>query len=144
MTRGIARLFVLGFALSASQIAFCQTFGAISGETRDSTGAIISEATVTALNVATNAVRTVNTNDAGGYSFPSLPPGTYTLKVEKTGFKTIVRPQIELQVQDAARIDFEMAIGQVTESIEAQAGAMLLSTANATAGTVIQKRRIFA
>jgi hypothetical protein len=106
------------------------------------TGAIISDATVTALNVATNAARTVITNDAGGYSFPSLPPGTYMLKVEKAGFKTIVRNQIELQVQQAARLDFEMAVGQVTESIEVEAGAMLLSTENATVGTVIENRRI--
>ena len=140
--RVIARLFVIGCALFANHIAFCQTFGAISGETRDVTGAIISDATVTALNVATNAARTVITNDAGGYSFPSLPPGTYMLKVEKAGFKTIVRNQIELQVQQAARIDFEMAVGQVTESIEVQAGAMLLSTENATVGTVIENRRI--
>src|SRR5205085_390367 len=142
MMRVISRLFVLTCALLANQAAFSQTFGAISGETRDATGAIITEATVTALNVGTNAVRTVTTNDAGGYSFPSLPPGTYTLKVEKTGFKTIVRPQIELQVQQAARVDFELAVGQVTESIEVQAGAMLISTENATVGTVIENRRI--
>ena len=79
MMRIIARLFVLGCSLLAHQAAFCQTFGAISGEIRDSTGAIISDATVPALNVGTNAARTVTTNDSGGYSFPSLPPGTYTL-----------------------------------------------------------------
>src|SRR5882724_2495377 len=147
MMRVIARLFVPGlFVLACSlfvhQAAFCQTFGAISGETRDSTGAIISEATVTALNVGTNASRTVATNDAGGYSFPSLPPGTYTVKVEKPGFKTVVRNQIELQVQLAARVDFELQVGQVSESIEVSANAALLVTDNATVGTVIENKRI--
>ncbi len=103
-----ARLFVLGLILWAGQLAFGQTFGSIGGETRDTTGAVVAGATVTAVNAGTNASRTAVTNDAGGYNFPSLPPGTYTVKVEKPGFKTVVRNQIELQVQQAARVDFEL------------------------------------
>ncbi len=106
-----ARLFALGLILLAGQLAFGQTFGSIGGETRDSTGAIVAGAAVTAVNVGTNATRTVVTNDAGAYAFPSLPPGTYTVKVEKAGFKTVVRNQIELQVQLAARVDFELQVG---------------------------------
>ena len=78
----------------------------------------VSRSRVTAVNVGTNASRNVVTNEAGAYSFPSLPPGTYTVKVEKLGFKTVIRNQIELQVQLAARVDFELQIGQVSESIE--------------------------
>jgi len=122
--------------------AFGQTFGSIGGEARDTTGAIVSGAAVTALNVGTNAVRTAITNEAGTYSFPSLPPGTYTVKVEKVGFKTVVRNQVELQVQLAARVDFELQVGQVNESIEVRADAPLLVTENATVGTVIENKRI--
>src|SRR5258707_5544360 len=66
----------------------------------------------------------------------------YSVKVEKTGFKSIVRNHIELQVQLAARIDFELQIGQVSESIEVRADAALLVTDNATVGTVIENKRI--
>ena len=136
------RTCVLVSVLLLSQAAFGQTFGSISGEAHDTTGAIITGARMTAINIGTNASRTVTTNDAGGYSFPSLPPGIYTVKVEKPGFKTVVRNQIELQVQLAARVDFEMQVGQVSESIEVSANAALLVTDNATVGTVIENKRI--
>jgi len=122
--------------------AFGQTFGEITGEVRDSTGAVIGAATVTATNAGTNAARTSVSNESGVYSFPSLPPGTYTLKVEKQGFKAFTRQNVELQVQQSARIDFELQVGQVTESIEVVAAAVLLSSENATVGTVIDNKRI--
>src|SRR4051812_39264600 len=136
------QLFVLGFILLASQLVFGQTFGSIGGETRDTSGAVAGGVIVTVINTGTNASRTVATNDAGEYFFPSLAPGIYTVKAEKPGFKSVVRNQIELQVQFAARIDFELQIGQVSESIEVQADAALLVTDNATVGTVIENRRI--
>src|SRR6266852_4399686 len=139
----LTRLFALGcILLLASQPMVGQTFGSIGGEARDSSGAVVAGATVTAVNVGTNASRTVVTNEAGAYSFPSLPPGVYTLKIEKTGFKTVVRNQIELQVQLAARVDFELQIGQVSESVEVRADAALLVSDNATVGTVIENKRI--
>src|SRR5205807_4894378 len=71
-----------------------------------------------------------------------LPPGTYMVKVEKPGFKTVIRNRIELQVQQSARVDFELQVGQVSESIEVQGSAALLATEDATVGTVIENRRI--
>lgn len=67
--------------------AFGQTFGEITGEVRDTSGASVPGVTVTIINAATNANRTSISNDAGIYSFPSLPPGIYTLRAEKQGFK---------------------------------------------------------
>src|SRR5437667_2388639 len=136
------RLFVLACLLLVAQLGFGQTFGSISGETRDSSGAIVAGAVVTVVNSGTNATRTVATNEAGEYAFPSLLPGMYSVKVERTGFKSVVRNQIELQVQLAARIDFELQIGQVSESVEVRADAALLVTDNATVGTVIENKRI--
>src|SRR5258708_30678114 len=109
-----ARLYVLGWMLLAGNVGFSQTFGSIDGETRDSSGAIVAAVTVSATNNGTNAVRTAVTNDAGVYSFPSLAPGIYTLRAEKPGFRTVVRNQVELQVQQAARVDFELPVGQVS------------------------------
>src|SRR6266404_348736 len=134
--------FVLACLLLATQLGFGQTFGSISGETRDSSGAIVTGAAVTVVNAGTNATRTVTTNEAGEYAFPSLPPGMYSVRVEKTGFKSVVRNQVELQVQLAARIDFELQIGQINESVEVRADAALLVTDNSTVGTVIENKRI--
>src|ERR1700682_5149912 len=135
-------LFVLGWCLLASQVGSGQTFASIDGETRDSSGAIVTGVTVSVTNNGTNAVRSAVTNDAGVYSFPSLAPGAYTLRAEKPGFKTVVRNQVELQVQQAARVDFELQVGQVSESIEVRSDAPLLATDDATVGTVIENKRI--
>lgn len=121
---------------------FGQTFGDISGEVRDSSGASIPGAQVTITNVDTNAIRAAVSNEEGLYSFPALTPGTYNLKAEKTGFKTVTRPQILIQVQQSARIDVEMPVGQVSESVEVSATAALLTTENATVGTVVENKRI--
>jgi hypothetical protein len=110
------KLFAIVLLAMASLVPVMgQTFGDISGEVRDTTGASSAAAQVTVTNVDTNATRTAVSNDAGLYSFPALPPGTYNLKVEKAGFKTVNRPQILIQVQQSARIDVELPVGQVSD-----------------------------
>src|SRR5258706_2606975 len=136
------QLLVAGCFLLSLHPGFAQTLGSIGGEVRDSSGAAIAGAAVIATNAGTNAARTAITNDAGGYSFPSLPPGTYSVKVEKPGFKSFIRSQIELQGQLDARVDFELKVGQVSESIDVSADAALLVSENATVGTVIENKRI--
>ena len=83
---------------------FAQTFGDISGEVRDPSGAAISDASVALVNTATNATRTTKTNNSGVYAFPALQPGTYNLRAEKTGFKSFTRSGLEVQVQLSARV----------------------------------------
>lgn len=118
-----------------------QTLGEITGEVRDSSGAVIPGAALTAVNTATNARRTTTANEAGFYAFPGLVPGPSTVRVEKAGFRPLGR-SLELQVQQTARVDFTLQLGQVSESIEVTAQAALLSTEDATVGTVIENRRI--
>ncbi len=119
-----------------------QTMGEIVGEVVDASGAVVPGASVTVFNQTTNATRNVQTNEAGLYSFPSLVPGLYRVRVEKGGFKTTTRNDIELQVQQSARINFALDVGQVSESVEVSGAAALLATENATVGTVIENRRI--
>ncbi len=119
-----------------------QTLGGLTGQVKDSSGALIAAANVTINNVATNATRATLSNDAGLYDFPALPPGTYRVKVEKPGFKTATSGEVSIQVQQNARLDVELAVGEVTESIEVRGGATLLATENATVGTVIENKRI--
>src|SRR3954447_8311954 len=65
----------------------------------------------------------------------------YTVRAERAGFKDLVRTQVEIQVQQNARIDFELQLGQVSESIEVTASSLML-TENAAVGTVIENKRI--
>jgi hypothetical protein len=135
-------LFVLlGLCLPIG-VASAQTFGEITGEVKDQSGAIAPNVPVTAANTATNASRATRTNEAGIYSFPSLLPGTYQVKVEAPGFEPMVRSNVELQVQQTARVDFTLTVGQATQSIEVSGSGQLLTTESATVGTVIEQKSI--
>jgi hypothetical protein len=118
-----------------------QTLGTITGEVKDSTGAVIPGATVTVVNKATNATRTTTSNEVGLFDFPALPPGTYTVTSELAGFKTGTR-DIELQVQQTARVNFKLELGTLAETATVIGVSPLVETANATIGTVIENRRI--
>jgi len=122
--------------------ARAQTLGTITGEVTDATAAVVPGATVTIRNVDTNATRTVVTNADGLYSVPLLQPGIYDVRVEKEGFRGAARSAIELQVQQTARVDFTLAVGQVSETLNVAGQAALLNTEDATVGTVIEERRI--
>src|ERR1051325_10853253 len=135
-------LFILCACAILAAPVLAQTFGEITGEVRDSTGAVVPGVNVTIVNTATNATRSAVTNEAGVYSFPSLPPGVYNLRAEKQGFKSSTSANIEVQVQANVRMDLEMAVGSVSETIEVTGAATLLSTENATIGTVVENKRI--
>jgi hypothetical protein len=118
-----------------------QTLGTITGEVRDSTGAVVPGATVTVVNKDTNATRTTTSNAVGLFDFPALPPGPYTVKSELEGFKTTSR-DVELQVQQTARVNFALELGTISEQATVTGVSPLVETANATIGTVIENRRI--
>jgi len=135
------------FAVFLTAVAYvmpaaAQSVGEIAGEVRDTSGAAIADVAVIATNVETNVARNTTTNGQGAYDFPGLNPGNYSVKAEKQGFKSVVNTNIALQVQQSARIDIEMAIGSVSESVEINASAALLATEDATVGTVIETKRI--
>jgi hypothetical protein len=134
--------FVFAALLLSAASAFAQTSGEITGEVKDPAGAVVPKVTVTATNQATNVSRVTTTNDAGVYDFPNMIPGTYAVKAESSGFETTVKTNIELQVQQSARVDFALAIGQSTQTVEVSAAGEMLTTENATVGTVIEEKRI--
>ena len=133
---------LIGLLCLSLDVALAQTGGTITGEVKDQTGAMIPNATITATNTATNVARTTETNSSGMYSFPGLIPGTYQVKASAGGFQTAVTNDIVLQVQQTARVDFSLALGAATQTVEVAANAALLATENATVGTVIEEQRI--
>src|SRR5216110_926764 len=130
---------VVWFVLSLP--AFAQTLGTITGEVRDSSGLVVPGATVTVVNKATNATRTTQSNEVGLFDVPALQPGTYTVKSELEGFKTVAS-DLELQVQQTARVNFTLELSTLAETATVVGVSPLVETANATIGTVIENRRI--
>jgi hypothetical protein len=127
--------------LFLSTPAFAQTLGTITGEVKDSSGASIPGATVTAQNVATNAARTQQSNEVGAFAFPAMPPGTYLVKAELQGFKN-AQNEVELHVEQTLRVSLTLEVGAFEELTEVTAVTSLITTENATVGTVIENRRI--
>ena len=133
---------VLGVVFALSSPGFSQTVGQVTGLVTDPSGSIVVGAKVTVTNSQTNVSRETATNSAGNYAFPALQPGLYDVRVEMRGFEGEVRKDVELQVEQTARIDFHLQIGAVNQTVEVPGGAPLLTTESATVGTVIDNDRI--
>lgn len=97
--------------------------GDIQGTVLDASGAIIVNATVTIKNLSTGAVRTVRTNEAGEYSAPQVPIGTYQVTIEKDGFKASTVSAL-VRSGEKSRVDARMEIGRVTETVVVEASAL--------------------
>ena len=137
---GIKSVFAIFLLFSLSLMG--QTLGDISGTVADASHAAVADSTVTLTNNATNAARQTMTNNEGLYTFGSVPPGVYSIKVEHMGFKAVTSNNVEVQVQQSVRLDFALEVGQVTESVQVEAAADLLQSENATVGSVIQSKSI--
>ncbi|HZO99643.1 MAG TPA: carboxypeptidase-like regulatory domain-containing protein [Terriglobia bacterium] len=112
----------------------------LSGTVADSSGAVIPDATVTLSDPGKGFSRTFTTQPDGRYLFTLVPASTYTLRVEKAGFKVYVQEGIILTVGQAATQDVTMDIGAVTQQVEVTAAAPLVNTTNATIGSEVSAR----
>ena len=123
--------------------AFSQNItGSILGTVTDTTGASVSSANITIVNIATGERRAALTANSGEYQVLNLQPGQYSLDIEGTGFKRYTRTPIEVQVDQATRINAQMVIGSLTEQITITADAPIIQSENASLGQVVQGRAI--
>jgi hypothetical protein len=113
--------------------------GNINGLVLDPSSQLIVGAEVIAVNDLTGVQYPTKTNSEGVYVLPNLPPGPYRIQVSKVGFKTIIKPDITLNVQDALSINFTLPIGAVLETVTITGGAPLVNTENAAVSTVIDR-----
>jgi len=109
-------------------------FGRISGTVVDSTGAVVPEAAVTVTNNANNAARTATTDDGGFYTVTNLPVGTYTVTVERTGFKKANQTDNVLTADTRLTVNITLEAGSVSETVEVSTAAG--ETVNTTSGEV--------
>jgi Carboxypeptidase regulatory-like domain len=116
--------------------------GSIVGVVSDQAGARISAAQVTMTNLSTNQSVEVMTDDSGHYAGDLLRIGTYSVIVEKQGFRKAVEPSVEVGVNQAARVDIVLKIGSATETVQVTAAPPLLETEASSLGTIETERRI--
>jgi hypothetical protein len=115
---------------------------AINGDVTDPQGAAVVGAKVTVTLAGTQSGRTVETDAYGHYQVQALPPGVYTVRVELTGFKSIVQSPVELSVATDRKVDFKLEIGQVEQSIHVTEVAPTLNTEDATVGNPFDEKEV--
>src|SRR5689334_18634834 len=114
----------------------------LSGVVTDAADAVVSGAAIRAINEGTNIEAAATTDDVGRFVFTSLKPGSYRVTATAKGFKESVSSGIVLQVNQAARLDIKLTVGNVTERVTVNAEAPLLETETASRGAVIDHTKM--
>jgi hypothetical protein len=136
-------LLFLGLVFGSAYFLKAQvSTGAINGTVRDSSGAVVPNATVTLANVATGVKRTTETNSVGNYGFVAIHPGSYELMVLKTGFKPATESQILVLVNQTSTYSFTLQVGSATQAVTVTAAAAQLETSTAELGSVIARKDV--
>jgi len=116
--------------------------GALSGQVRDSTGAVIRGATISVVEAATNVKRSTRSAADGYFNVPFLPPGSYRLQVEAIGFATSVQDNIAISVSAPVRLDPVLKLGPANATVEVQAAPPTLQTENAEVSIDFDSRQV--
>ena len=117
------------------------TTGSIFGDVTDASGAVLTGVTVRITSPSTGAVRQTQTN-AGMYQFAGLAPAEYVVTVELAGFRPVTRPGVILPIQGRIKLDFQMEVGGITESITVTEGAPLVQSTEHVLQTTIGNRLV--
>ncbi len=127
--------------LGVLQPAFGQEVtAAIVGTVTDPSGAPLKDASVVATDTERGTALTTKTNDSGSYNITRVPVGDYTVKISAPGFQTAVHSGITLVLNQTARIDMQMKMGQVSETVEVTGSAPVLQTERTEVGTIIDSK----
>ena len=122
--------------------AYSQASSQLTGQVVDATGAAVPGAQVSASNLETGAERSTVTSEQGSFTIPALPPGNYAVAVNKEGFRAVLREGVRLEVNQTARINFQLEVGAVTDTIEVTEAAPLIESDTSSIGQVIETKAI--
>jgi hypothetical protein len=135
-------LFLLAVALPLALPALIKAqtagAGAITGTVTDSSGAAIPDATVVATNTATNVTTQRTSSSSGLFNIAPLPPGTYSLSVTASGFRSLKQDNLAVNALGVLGFNPVLTIGETTETVEVSAAPPVLDTTNATIGLVME------
>ena len=134
--------FLLAFLLFTSEAAAQTGTTSLRGTIVDKTGGVVQGAKVTLSNPVRATERTSTTSASGAYEFLSLPPGTYSLSVEMTGFRKYHQSSVQLLVDSPATVNMTLEVGSTTETIEVTAQAETLNTSNASLGIAFNENQV--
>src|SRR5689334_814797 len=123
-------LFLSSCSLLLAQISSGTFYGSI----EDPSGGLLAGASVEIRQEKTGFVRRTSTGTTGLYRVPDLAPGVYSITVQRNGFRTSVAPRVSLEINQQARLDFQLEIGQARETVTVSASASPLQAADSSQG----------
>lgn len=144
MTRSIlCRSLLLSFLiLFAAHFSFAQSDTArLQGTITDPNGGAVKDAAITVKNTETGRTIPTTTNDLGYYTVSALPPGHYRIEITQKGFKKEVR-ELELQISQVGVADFQLQLGDVSQSVTVEAGSPVINPADSALGDVVESRQV--
>jgi len=134
---------VITIAFVISPLVFSQANqGTIQGSVFDQTGGVVAGATVTIIDVARGISRALTTDSAGLYVAPNLIPGTYTVRAEAKGFRTVEHSGVVLEVGQSVRTDLVVQPGEQTQTITVTGEAPAIDTTDTTLGGTIDQQEL--
>lgn len=123
--------------------AVCQTpTGAIAGVVQDTTAAVVPQAEVRIQNLGSGQTRSTVTADNGIFNIPLLPVGHYSVTAQRRGFKTSVRSNVRVEVQQTVHVQFMLEVGETAETVVVRDEAPLLETQTSAVGEVITNEQV--
>ncbi|MDQ2843224.1 MAG: TonB-dependent receptor [Acidobacteriota bacterium] len=137
----LASLLLFAFSLVLTRIAAAQEVtAAINGVITDPSGAAVAGAKVTAKDLDRGSLFPTTADGSGFYNLPRLPIGRYEVRVENAGFQTAVKPEVVLQLNQNAKLDFALQVGNVNQTVEVTTAAPILQTQATQLGTVLDAK----
>jgi hypothetical protein len=134
------RMIVL--SVLACVTALGQSASSLRGIIKDTSGAVIADSVVTLTDTATSTSRKVLSDGTGAYQFLQVPPGTYTLKVEKPGFSILTNTDVTLKVNVPATVDCVLEVGSVGTSVNVEAQATQINTVDGSLGNPFAEKQV--
>ncbi len=130
------------FVLAAGVNVYAQATTSLRGSVTDTQGASISDAAVTLSSAGTGFVRKTLSSAAGEYQFSQVPPGNYSVKVEKPGFSAAVSASVTLEVNTPATLDYRLEIGSVATTVSVEGEAAAINTVDGSVGNAFQEKQV--
>jgi hypothetical protein len=122
--------------------ASAQSTGSILGAVKDTSGAVIGDATITITNTETNLVRTVTSGADGSFRASALPVGQYDIRVEKTGFSTQTQRGLKLEVAQELVANISLQVGTMTQEVQVTGEAPLVNTTGSSLESMVNEQRM--
>lgn len=117
-------------------------YGSVVGAIQDQSGAVVPNVSVTITNKATGLQRESTTDAQGNYSIANVLPGSYTVTTKASGFRSLSREAVEVSAGTTARVDFNLEVGQITETVNVAASAVQLQTDRSDTSTTITTKPV--